>query len=296
MKSKQPILLKSPRLSVEIAPPGTMYQGSRFDWTAFITQVILDEQHTFAVPESLIPGQGSGGVGFCNEFGISEPIGYDDAAPGHHFPKLGVGLLRRPDDEAYNFFRPYEITPFPIRVETTDDRCVFTVDPLDCGGYAAGLTKSVTVHDNTLRIDYRLENVGQKPLRTTEYCHNFIGIDRQPVGPDYCLSFPYPVRLTETPGILDIHGESVSWKGIPTEDFYFRPEDFSQTSPHRWELFHCPSGLQVTEESFFQPDLIAVWGKGHVISPEVFVRIDLKPGESMTWARQYSFSMKSTIA
>ena len=51
-----PIRLHSDRLTVEIASPGTLYQGTRFDWTAFITQVTLDNQHTLCVPESYEPG------------------------------------------------------------------------------------------------------------------------------------------------------------------------------------------------------------------------------------------------
>ena len=102
------ILIASDRLQVEIAEPQTIYCSSRFDWTGFITQVTLDKERTFCVPEA-IDGTGTGGHGLCNEFGITRPIGFDDAAPGETFPKIGVGLLRRPDAEAYSFGRDYEI-------------------------------------------------------------------------------------------------------------------------------------------------------------------------------------------
>ena len=41
------ILLCSDRLAVAIARPGTIYRGTRFDWTGFITQVTLEEKHIF---------------------------------------------------------------------------------------------------------------------------------------------------------------------------------------------------------------------------------------------------------
>jgi len=37
-----PIVLKSDQLTVEIAQPGVFYNGTRFDWSGFITQVTLD--------------------------------------------------------------------------------------------------------------------------------------------------------------------------------------------------------------------------------------------------------------
>ena len=65
----------SSRLAVEISEPGTLYRGARFDWTGFVTQVTLDQQHTFCAPEALPGGRGTGGMGLCNEFGIRQPLG-----------------------------------------------------------------------------------------------------------------------------------------------------------------------------------------------------------------------------
>src|SRR5688572_25534831 len=85
--------LISDRLRVDIATPGSStYAGSRFDWTGLITQVTLDGRHTFCGQEAT-DGTGTGGIGLCNEFGIFEPVGYDDARVGDQFPKLGIGLL-----------------------------------------------------------------------------------------------------------------------------------------------------------------------------------------------------------
>ena len=222
-----PIVLRSDRLMVEIAQPGSVYSGTRFDWTAFITQVTLDKTHTFCVPESLTPGQGSGGVGLCNEFGIEEVIGYDEAQPGDPFPKLGIGLLARPDDAPYNFFRPYEIVaPFPIHVTTNATQATFIVEPLECRGYAVRLTKTVTVEGAGMTIAYALENVGEKPVVTTEYVHNFMGIDGLAIGPDYRLRMPYTIefaapegpfaeRMAQMMALLDVQGGDIRCKATP---------------------------------------------------------------------------------
>lgn len=287
--------LANQRLQVEIAEPGQMYQGSRFDWTGFITQVTLDGRHTYCVPESLVPGQGSGGCGICNEFGIAEPVGYEDLAPGGYFPKIGVGLLKRPDQKPYDFFRPYEIIPFPMTMVNIRDGVKFTVEPLECRGYLLEMEKTITINENQLQIDYCLKNSGERPVRTTEYCHNFIGIDGHQVGADYKLEFLYPVQLLQeesatTQKVLRIDGQEISWNFQPKADFYGKLENISPELPHQWRIRHLPTKTEVEEESFFPPLRVAFWGKGHVISPEVFIEIKVNPGETQRWSRRYTFS------
>ncbi|HEY8344944.1 MAG TPA: hypothetical protein VIL66_07120 [Bacillota bacterium] len=287
--------LVNQRLQVEIAEPGQVYQGSRFDWTGFITQVTLDGQHTYCVPESLEPGQGSGGCGICNEFGIAEPVGYEDLAPGGYFPKIGVGLLKRPDQKPYDFFRPYEIIPFPMTMVNIRDGVKFIVEPLECRGYLLELEKTITINENQLQIDYCLKNLGERAVHTTEYCHNFIGIDGYQVGADYKLEFLYPVQLLPAENaaaqeVLRIDGREINWNFQPTEDFYGKLDNIPSEAPHQWTIRHQPTNTEVTEESFFSPLRVALWGKGHVISPEVFIEIKVNPGETQRWSRRYTFS------
>jgi hypothetical protein len=300
-----PIVLHSDRLTVEVAALGTLYRGSRFDWTAFITQISLDGKHSFCVPESLQPGLGSGGWGLCNEFGIDQPIGYDEAAPGQPFPKLGIGLLARPDAAPYNFGRPHVIAqPFPIHVDATPQQVRFTVEPVDCRGYAGRLTKTVSVKGNELRTDYRLDNTGTRPLQTVEYCHNFVAVDRQPVGPVYELRLPVLVE-TESPaqvfanvdeetvrrimGVLDIAGDRITWREKPQTSFYCRIASYTRTDQPQWELVHQPSGAGLREFDDFMPVRIALWGTDHVISPEIFVGVDVQPGQTQAWSRRWEF-------
>lgn len=114
-------------LTAEIADTGS-YRGTRFDWTGFITQVTLNRGgHTFCVPESLVPGQGTGGIGLCNEFGISRAIGYDEAAVGEWFPKPGVGLLQKVSAAPYSFAADYPLIPFQVVEERSRTEVTYTV-------------------------------------------------------------------------------------------------------------------------------------------------------------------------
>lgn len=295
----QKYILQNDRLTVEVAHFGSAYSGTRFDWSAFITQITLDGKRTFCMPESLIPGKGSGGIGLCNEFGIDAPIGYADAQPGECFPKLGVGLLRRPVDNEYRFGIPHEFGEhFPMSARFNGDGLHFIVQPLDCRGYAVILRKSLLVGSNRLSIAYEIQNVGRLPIRTNEYCHNFVGFDQQPIGPDYQLRFPYPLALEQMgedfmehmKPMLNIRDNVIQPQPVQGSAFYCRPLGYALTDQPQWELEHLPSGITMREYDDFTPCRVAVWGTPHVISAEVFVQIDVAPGQTQKWTRIYEFN------
>lgn len=313
-----PICLASRRLSVEIAWPGTAYSGTRFDWTGFVTQVTLDDLHTFCVPESLVPGQGTGGIGICNEYGIDIGTGYAEAGEKDLFPKFGIGLLEHGPKAEYSFWDHRAIVePFPIEISQTETSATFTVGPVECRGYAARLVKTLTVMDNRLEIAYRMENTGSKPIHTNEYVHNFIGINNQPLGPEYTVKFPYPVRFEKfsppargwlkfVPGFvreklmqphaakmtepLEVANDRISIKHTPESPFYCRMTGFGQTDQPQWELRRLSGDVSMREYDDFTPCRVAMWGTTHVISVEVFIDIDLQPGQSLSWTRKLEFN------
>jgi len=79
------------------------------------------------------------------------------------------------------------------------------------------------------------------------------------------------------------------WNDIPSQAFYARVEEVEQPKGAAWELVHQPSGVGVREWSDFQVSAIALWGLGHVVSPEVFIQIAVQPGETQCWSRRYEF-------
>lgn len=291
--------LSNEHLMIDIAAIGD-YKGTRFDWSGMITGITMcDGNHSFCVPESLAEGEGTGGLGLCNEFSIKEAIGYEDTPVGGFFPKLGVGLLTRTDEGAYLFYRNYPLESYRITAEQEDAQNIkFTVYPENCNGYAARLEKSISIEGNRLQIAYQLTNKGTRLIRTEEYNHNFLGIDGHSVGPEYALRFPFAIKpwsdeLETMDGVV-IEGAEVTWAGKPDKPFYFRIDGFeSCTSDWLWELRHLPSGVSVREISSFPVSSAAVWGAGHVVSPEMFIDIKLAPGESKKWARVYEFYRRS---
>ena len=292
-----PVLkLKNDRLLVEIATPrGSVQRGTRFDLTAHVIQVTLDGRHTYCVAEAFNDERDTGGLGLCNEF-----IGYggeSEKAPeaGKLYPKLGIGILDYIGEGEGLFSKKLVHAPYPITVTgagidapADSATLMFTAEPVECDGYAVRLVKTVTIRDNALIIAYEMENTGAKTLRTREYNHNFVQIDGQPIGPEYVLKFPHAVSMVQVPEDLELCGNEVHWNRVPPESFFCLPTGFSGKG-HVWELLHTPSGVGMREIDDFTVEHIALWGRKHVVSPEIFNYIELAPGEKAKWTRRYEF-------
>ncbi|MEO3946002.1 hypothetical protein [Gorillibacterium sp. CAU 1737] len=289
--------LLSEELDVRIAELGDDYKGARFDWNGLVTQVTWRGTGlTFCGVENETPGQGSGGIGICNEFGIEGALGYEEAAVGERFSKLGIGLLEKLDEDPYFFMRQYPIQPFAVRREGDERSVTFTVEPDEVNGYAARLEKTLTVEGNRLSIAYRLTNTGSQPIETDEYVHNFLRIGSYEAGPDYVLTWGGAVEV-DSPEVgnradLKLDGERIDWTGRPDGEFYTKLTVPEVAAPYTWELRHEPSGAYVRESGDYPIDRVALWGHAAVISPEVFIRLSLQPGETTAWTRTYEFFAK----
>ena len=84
------------------------YRGTRFDWSGIVASLEY-KGHNFYGQwfDKYNPETHDAVMGPVDEFG---PVGYDDAKEGGTFLKIGVGILTKPDEKAYNSFRLYPIT------------------------------------------------------------------------------------------------------------------------------------------------------------------------------------------
>jgi len=290
--------LKSSRLSVEIAKPGTVYAGSRFDWTGFITQVYLDGKHTFCAYEDITPGQGSGGIGFCNDFGLNTPIGYDEIEPGEGYMKIGIGtVIKQAGNKGGIHMVNHVISdPAEITYRYGADFIEFkSVNP-EINGYKCELSKKIAVEDNTMTIDYVLANTGSKEIETEEYVHNFVCMDAQYVGPNYKAEVAFEPDLHMLQMAKERQPEFVFDKGVITftktfegRAFYTKGFEVKECGGAHWKMTEANSGCSVEETDSFQAPYMACWGTKYVFSPEAFIDISLAPGEEMSWSRSYRF-------
>jgi hypothetical protein len=287
------ITLQSSRLRIGIALPGEAPNTTyRFDRAGFISSVVLDGKHEFCTREpDNLSHPCTGGVGLCNEFQFDRAS--TEAAAGEYFPKFGLGLCKSDDGEPYCFSKQYELKPYPVTWEEQTDSVVFHTAPISCLGYEMKHDKTLSVEDNRLKMTVSVENTGDKPVDMQEYCHNFLTLDRLPLGPDYLIELPG--ITTRGNGVLSgtIQGAG---SGYTFSDYNpsaamvnVEEAEIADAVPFVWRMSNRRTPLSVTVREDFRPYRLAMWTIDHIISVEVFHRTVLAPGQKDEWTRTWTF-------
>ncbi len=286
------IILSNNILKLEIQKPGEKYQGSRFDWTGQIIQIFYKNRNSFCTNESqLIDNENKLGRGLYNEFGIDKPVGYDDCKPGEQFLKIGIGMLKKESNDPYNFFHPYQVIPVSFNYEFTNDSITFFAETGIVNGYGFKLVKKIRLNANCFSIHYELFNTGAKPILTNEYVHNFLSINNRLIDESYQLKFSASLNLAGAivnPEDKVVTNEDIiSFKDKVHEEFFFSEMMLVKENGASWKLENKIEKIGIEEKVDFTPKRINLWGKKHVISPEIFFEINVEPGDSICWERGY---------
>lgn len=287
-----PYILKYQKLEVHIDHPLENYHLPRFDWTGKITEVRYKGISLSGIERATTGPDDFCGIGFYNEFGIEQPVGYDDIQPGDWFHKIGIGLLQKEAGD-YFFAHPYRIRPLAFEVESSDT--IFSIrcqGPLE-NGYAYTYEKKIIVRDQGFDLYYQLTNTGEKPIVTDEYNHNFIRLGEPAVGLGYQLEFPFDLQpgvrgeVVNPEGICHFKEKKMQLSDSPTQPFFYSFLNGAGAVPARWKL-SCPElGLSIEEVGDFISNKVNLWGWQGAISPEQFKSIRLDPGASEQWTRSY---------
>lgn len=303
--------IKNDRLTVAFREESEMlHPHHRFETTGVVAQVTLDGKHVFCEPEQRIRERVTcDGIGLCGEYVSHGPA--EEALAGEYYPKFGVGLLLQTEDhKAYNMWESHECIDFPVKAEFGEDRAVFVQEPLPCGGYALRLTKTMTLHENTLTEEVFLENVGEKEIRLAEYQHNFVSLDGELIGPGYELEVPFVKNLHDieghvtklgdrtrarVDGVLGEENGIVRWNvsmGEGYTEFNHADADMLDVSEGKnfWEL--RKNGLSVRETFGFEPNETMIWGVEHCMCVEAYAPARIAPGETAKWSRTWTFEAK----
>ena len=294
-------ILKTKRLRAEISEPGECPNNNvRFDRAGFISDITLDGAIHFCANEPKnLAHPSTGGRGLCCGYRYDFSA---EAGTNEYFPKLGIGLIRKKGDEPYVFYGKYDdIQYFPVTFSHDETSAVFDIEPIECMGYAVREHKKISVDDNTLTMEVTMVNVGEKPIRTDEYCHNFFSIDGMAISPDYHLDLPMlkGIGVRDIPNIYptdcNFHADGTGIEVLRTEvatSLSKVPLDgLEEKTPFVWTLSNKGAKAKVTCEEGFVPCGITLWETDHIFSPEVFHVIDITPGESTTWTRKYIFEV-----
>jgi hypothetical protein len=238
-----------------------------------------------------------------------DPVGYDQAAPGGSFVKIGIGALTRPDDKPYSPFKYYPILDAG-KWEIKKSRAGIEFrQRLNAANYGYVYTKKLTLTRGRpeLVITHSLTNTGHDPIVTDVFDHNFFMLDSQSVAPGRVMKFTFSPTAEAARGLgslAAIQDDSIIILRPLTgkESFYavlhgydtsekaydIRLEDQPQRTGHATTADH-PTGAAVHITADRPLSRLVFWGSVNVMSPEPYIHITVGPGQTFTWTIRYEF-------
>ena len=299
---------------VTLALPGAgenPYRGTRFDWSGVISGLEFEGHtwfgqwfermdpsiHDFIYGSSgIIAGPCTAVTGPVEEF--TAALGYQDAAVGGTFVKIGVGVLRKPSDAKYDSFHLYEIAdPAQWHVSRRRNMVRFQQEIGDSSsGFGYEYSKTVRLSDREpmLIIDHQLKNTGKRAIETDVYDHNFLVIDRQAPGPDITIGVPFQIDAIHPPesNLAEFTGDHIRFlRQLSGEDRVYGSFHGFGSSPSDYDIriedARIGGGLRITGDRPLSN--AAVWAIRSVLAVEPFVNIAIEPGKTATWRYQYTF-------
>ena len=271
------------------------YRAARFDWSGIVACASLNG-HTFFGEwfDRYDPTTNDAVTGPSEEF--REPLGYDDAKPGDAFVKLGVGVLKRIDDQ------PYKIgTPFPIldhgkwTTKIHRNSITFRQELHSSLGYAYLYEKVLSLDEktNVLHLTHSLKNIGTKPLSTTVYAHDFYMLDNKKTGPGMQIHLPFvPVPAKPYPETVRIEGTTIKWLAEMQPHQYASGEmkGYSdKVSDFDFTFEDTALGIGVEQTSDSPLAKVFFWSTPKTVCPEGFTGIHVMPGQTQEWRINYRF-------
>jgi hypothetical protein len=290
------------------------YRGTRFDWSGVISSLEYAGHNYYPqwfqrsdpsvadfiyAGTDIVAGPCTAITGPAEEFGTQgKGLGFDEAKPGGTFIKIGVGVLRRPDDKTYSPFRLYPIADAgqwqilrkPDAVEfkhTVGDRST---------GYAYEYRKTVTLlgEGAQMVLDHGLRNTGSRRIQTSVYNHNFLYLDRQPPGPDFLITVPFKIRLSQplADGLARVEDNRITFaRTLTGEDRVYLDLQGFGPDPKDYDIRienRCVgAGVRITADRPLSR--AALWAIRAPLSFEPFIDMMIEPGAEFTWRIKYEY-------
>ncbi len=278
------------------------YRSTRFDWSGIVAQVVY-KGHTYFMkrknqrPHN--PEHYGHAMGLAEEFDIGGnvpvPQRFEEAKPGETFMKIAVGNLEKTDGEKpYHFSAPYRLVDpgeWKTRRGKTWVEFVHTLRDDHGFGYIYSKRIELTPDEPELIISHSLENTGKRTLETTQYCHNYFIIDAELIGKGYRMDLPFPARAqADLSPEATIEGGSLILNRDLEKSLFSTIEGYSETPAHnRAVIRNTRTGAGVDIGGDFPLAAFNFFAEPYSFCPELFIRIEAKPGETRKWTRTYRF-------
>jgi hypothetical protein len=273
------------------------YRGTRFDWSGVVQNLEYQGHNYFGQWfEHYAPTLHDAITGPVEEFRSEDGgLGYKDAKAGGTFIKIGVGVLRKSNDSAYQFAYPYEIVRLgKWTVHSGRDRVEFTQKLTDASGYGYAYKKTVRLAKGKpeLILEHSLKNTGQRTIETSVYDHDFFVIDGQPTGPDFVVKFPFTPKATQDLKFAEIRGKELVYlqelsKGQTAASYL---EGYGKdASDNDIRVENRKTGAGVRETGDHPLSKLYFWSIRTTVCPEAYIDMKIEPGHESTWRVSYQF-------
>ena len=278
------------------------YRGTRFDWSGVIHSLRYKGHEFFGQWfERYDPVLHDAIMGPVEEFLTGETaLGYAEAKPGGTFIRIGVGAVRKPDEQTFQRFHTYElVNPGKWRVAKAADRVEFTHELTDeTSGYAYLYRKTVRLAKDRpeLAIEHSLRNTGRRVIETSQYNHNFFVIDGQPTGPDFAVRFPFNLRAAaDLKGIGEVRGRELAFlrELQPRESLFSELQGYgAATSDYDITVENRKTGAAVRITGDKPLSKLIFWCVRATLCPEPYIDMRIEPGAESQWRLVYRFSAR----
>jgi hypothetical protein len=286
------------------------YRGTRFDWSGVVGKLTYGG-HTFYGPwfddtdakvgdwvykdSKIVAGPCSAMTGPAEEFTV---LGFDEAHAGGTFVKIGVGVLRKPDDAKYDHYRVYDIVEgAKWKVKTTKTSIEFEQQVMDKSsgiGYVYRKTIRLLPGAPQMAIEHTLQNIGTKDIQTRVYDHNFLVLDRRPTGPDFTIQVPFdikPARPVDA-ALGSVEGGKISYAKELEGDtrFSVNMAGFSQNaSDYDFTIANAKVNAQVRDVGDQPLSSESLFSVKSVVAVEPYINISIAKGAQMQWKYVYTY-------
>jgi hypothetical protein len=254
------------------------YRATRFDWAGVVSSLKYKNHEFF--------GQW-----------------YDNHNPDVHDAiqgPIGIGMLRKMSANPYRFSTQGDIANGGSwKVKKKKDRIEFTHTLTDGSGYGYIYKKSLRLvkQKPELILEHSLKNTGRKNISTSTFNHNFFTIDKQPTGPDFTVTLPFAIKNQSAgKNLIKFEGSQLKYlrelkKGESTMEY---PTGFTgdRVEDYDFTVANSKTGASVRITADRPLSDFWYWSVATTLSPEPFIKVEAKPGETYTWNIKYEFKSK----
>jgi len=279
-------------------PARGYYRGTRFDWSGVIASLQYKGHEYFGQWfEKYDPKLHDAIMGPVEEFRSADGgLGYAAAKVGETFVRIGVGTVRKPQEDQFQPFRTYDIVNGgKWAVSKGADRVEFTHTLTDGEGYAYVYRKVVSLTKGApqLVIDHSLKNTGKKEIDTSVYDHNFFVIDGMPTGPDSSVTFPFELHAErELKGVAETRGGTVRYNRelAKGESVFTELQGFgNQAFDYDIRIENRKAGAGVHIVGDHPLEKVVYWSIRTTTCPEPYIHLNIPPGQEQRWRITYDF-------